>query len=294
MSEAGTGPPDRGSASGAPAAVRAFPRTQSRWAGLVPSAIFSPIELVGGLTQLAVRVLFSAVRRPYGYWRTVRDEMYGVLRVSWFPMTLAVFTFGLMIGILGLNFTTLLGAGNRYGQYFFIVNIREFTPWINSMVVAGIVGAAICSDLGSRKVREELDALEVLGTDPVRELVLPRIVSVTILTPLLMIVSLLIGVICAVVSSVTYGDVPAGEYFATVYANLTVVEIMFALVKSTIIGFVIGIVCSYMGLNASGGAAGVGRAVNRAVVIAFALVFVIDLIINLIALGLFPEMQTVR
>jgi phospholipid/cholesterol/gamma-HCH transport system permease protein len=224
----------------------------------------------------------------------VRDEMYGVLRVSWFPMTLAVFTFGLMVGILGLNFTDLLGAANRYGQYFFIINVREFTPWINSMVVAGIVGAAVCSDLGARKVREELDALDVLGVDPVRELVLPRIVSVTLLTPLMMIVSLLIGVVCALVSSVSYGGVPAGEYFATVYANLTVVEIAVALVKSTIIGFVIGIVCSYMGLEASGGAAGVGRAVNRAVVIAFALVFVVDLIINLIALGLFPEMQTVR
>ncbi|MDT7660833.1 MAG: phospholipid/cholesterol/gamma-HCH transport system permease protein [Pseudonocardiales bacterium] len=279
---------------GGPRSVRLVPRTQSAWAGFVPGVVFRPVELVGGLTELAVKVLGSAIRRPVGYWTAARDEMYGVLRVSWFPMTLSVFTFGLMVGILGLNFTSLLGAANRYGQYFFIVNVREFTPWINSMVVAGIVGAAVCSDLGARKVREELDALDVLGVDPVRELVLPRIVSITILTPLLMIVSLLIGVVCAVVSSVTYGNVPAGEYFATVYANLTVVELAVALIKSTVIGFVIGIVCSYMGLNASGGASGVGRAVNRAVVISFALVFVVDLVINLIALGLYPEMQTVR
>jgi phospholipid/cholesterol/gamma-HCH transport system permease protein len=288
---------DVGTASGGAPPTRpsrSVPRTQSRWAGYVPNGVFGPVELAGGFTELAGKVIVSAVRRPVGYWGAVRDEMYGVLRVSWFPMTLAVFTFGLMVGILGLNFTSLLGAANRYGQYFFIVNIREFTPWINSMVVAGIVGAALCSDLGSRKVREELDALDVLGVDPVRELVLPRIVSVTLLTPLLMIVSLLIGVGCALVSSVTYGGVPAGEYFATVYANLTIVEISVALIKSTVIGFVIGIVCSYLGLTASGGAAGVGRAVNRAVVIAFALVFVVDLIINLIALGLFPAMQTVR
>jgi phospholipid/cholesterol/gamma-HCH transport system permease protein len=271
-----------------------FPRTHSRWARFVPAGVYGPLELAGGFTELAGKVLWSAIRRPWGYWTAARDEMYGVLRVAWFPMALAVFTFGLMIGILGLNFTTLLGADNRYGQYFFTINVREFTPWINSMVVAGIVGAAVCSDLGARKVREELDALDVLGVDPVRELVLPRIVSVTILTPLLMIVSVLIGVICALVSSVTYGGVPAGEYFATVYANLTVAEIAVSLLKSTVIGFVIGIVCSYMGLNASGGAAGVGRAVNRAVVISFALVFVVDLVINLIALGLYPEMQTVR
>jgi phospholipid/cholesterol/gamma-HCH transport system permease protein len=239
-------------------------------------------------------VLGSAIRRPTGYWGAVRDEMFSVLRSSWFPVSLAVFTFGLMIGILGLNFATLLGAANLYGQYFFIVNVREFTPWINSMVVAGIIGSALCSDLGARKVREELDALDVLGVDPVRELVLPRIISVTLLTPLLMMMSLGIGVLCALVSSVAYADVPASEYLNVVYGNLAVVELIVAVIKSTLIGFVIGIVCAQMGLSATGGSAGVGRAVNQAVVIAFVLIFGIDLIINLIALGLFPEMQTVR
>ncbi|WP_084216279.1 MlaE family ABC transporter permease [Pseudonocardia spinosispora] len=261
---------------------------------LLPRAVYSPLDMLGGIVQLGARVLYFMVRDVTGYWRSVRDEMYETLRVSWFPITLAVFSFGLMVGILALNFTTLLGANNRYGQYFFVGNVREFTPWINSMVVAGIVGAAMCADLGARKVREELDALAVLGVDGVRELVVPRIVSMTLLTPLIMCVSVFIGVQCALVSSVTYGDVPAGEYLATVYANLTVVEIVVAFLKSTIIGFVIGVVCSYLGLTASGGAAGVGRAVNQAVVISFALVFVVDLLINLIALGLYPEMQTVR
>jgi phospholipid/cholesterol/gamma-HCH transport system permease protein len=162
-------------------------------------------------------VLYKGLRPPRGYWAAVVDEMYGVLKRTWFPMSVAVFTFSLMIGILGLNLLGLLGAGNRYGQYFFIVNTREFTPWINSMVVAGIVGAAICADLGARRVREELDALEVLGVDPVRELVLPRIISTTVLTP----VSLLIGIVCGLFSSATYGGVPAGDYVATVLRNLT-------------------------------------------------------------------------
>jgi phospholipid/cholesterol/gamma-HCH transport system permease protein len=270
------------------------PRTQSRWAGYIPARIFGPVQLAGGFISLGGRVIGSAIRRPTGYWGAVRDEMYDVLRTSWFPVCLAVFTFGLMIGILGLNFANLLGASNLYGQYFFIVNVREFTPWINSMVVAGIIGSSLCADLGARKVREELDALEVLGVDPVRELVLPRIVSITLLTPLLMVMSLLIGVLCALASTVTYADVPAAEYFATVYNNLAVVELIVAVIKSTMIGFVIGIICAHLGLTAVGGSAGVGRAVNQAVVIAFALVFVVDLLINLIALGLYPEMQTVR
>jgi phospholipid/cholesterol/gamma-HCH transport system permease protein len=226
--------------------------------------------------------------------RAVRDEMYSTLKLCWFPMILAVFTFGMMIAILGMNFIGLLGAANRYGQYFFIVNIREFTPWINSMVVAGIVGAAICADLGARKVREELDALRVLGTDPIDELVTPRVITATIMTPLLMLASVVIGIITGLIGSIYFGAVPAGDYFSTLFGNVTKIELWSALLKSTIVGFVIGIVCAHKGITSSGGAMGVGRAVNHAVVIAFALVFVVDLAFNMITLGLFPEMQSVR
>lgn len=262
--------------------------------GPVPNTVTDVVAGIGGITRLAGTVVAGFVRRPFGFWGEVRDESYRVLTRTWVPMALAVFTFSLMIGIVGLNFLNLLGAGYRYGQYFFIVNMREFTPWINSMVVAGILGAALCADLGARKVREELDALRVLGIDPVRALVLPRVVTMTVLTPMLMLVSLFVGVLCGLVSSVTYGGVPVADYLATVLKNLTTVEIVVALGKSTVIGFVIGVVCAHHGLDARGGAIGVGRAVNQAVVVSFVLVFVIDMVVNLTALGLFPEMGSVR
>lgn len=270
------------------------PGPNSNWAGYVPPVALNPVAELGAIARLAGVVLWSAIRRPVGYWRSVRDEMYNVLRICWFPMILSVFTFGIMVAILGMNFVGLLGAANRYGQYFFIVNIREFTPWINSMVVAGIIGAALCADLGARKVREELDALEVLGISPVREIVLPRVLTTTFMTPLLMLVSLLIGIITGLIGSIVFGSVPAGDYFSTLYGNLTLVELWSAMLKSTIIGFVIGIVAAHKGITSRGGAMGVGRSVNQAVVIAFALVFVVDLVFNMVFLGLFPEMQSVR
>jgi phospholipid/cholesterol/gamma-HCH transport system permease protein len=278
--------------SGDRAVVRGLPKNQISWTARVPIA--STVADIGVLTQLAGQVLWSAVRRPIGYWSAVRDEMHSVLRTSWFPMSLAVVAFSLMIGFLGLNVTSLLGANNRYGQYFFIQNIREFTPWVNSMVVAGIVGAAICSDLGARKVREELDALRVLGIDPVRELVLPRVISTTFLTPLLLLLSLGVGLFCGLFSSITYGGVPAGDYWDTVFKNLTTTEMVVAVLKSLTIGFMTGTVGAYKGLDSRPGATGVGRAVNQAVVLSFALVFIIDLAFNMITLGLFPELQTVR
>lgn len=266
----------------------------------VPSAVAGPniayrgvVEL-GGMVRFTARVLRVVLRRPWGFWGGVVEEMYRVLARAWLPMVLAVFTFSLMIGILGLNFLNLLGAGYRYGQYFFVVNTRDFTPWINSMIVAGIVGTALCADLGARTVRQEIDALVVLGVDPVRELVVPRVVALSILTPLLMMVSLGMGILGGLVSSVVYGDVPSADYWATLFKNLTTVELGLAVAKSLLIGVATGVVCAYKGLSARGSAAAVGRAVNEAVVIAFVLVFVIDFVFNMTALGLFPQLGSVR
>lgn len=258
------------------------------------AAPLTPLLRLGGPTLLAARLIGSVVRRPVGFWADVRDEAHRVLTRTWLPMALAVFTFSLMIGIVGLNFLGLLGAGYRYGQYFFIVNIREFTPWINSMVVAGIIGTALCADLGARRTREELDALAVMGVDPVRKLVLPRVVVTTLLTPALMLVSLFVGIFCGLVSSATYGAVPVADYLDTVLRNLTGVEIALAMVKSTLIGFTVGVVSAQYGLTATGGPIGVGKAVNQSVVLSFVLVFVIDGVLNVVALGLFPEMGSVR
>ncbi|KAA9153974.1 ABC transporter permease [Amycolatopsis acidicola] len=263
-------------------------------AGKLPGGVFGLLEQAGAMAQLLGEVVWSAIRRPVGYWRAVRDEMYTLLKLCWFPMILAVFTFGVMVAILGINFTTLIGANNRYGQYFFIASVREFSPWINSMVVAGIIGAALAADLGARRVREELDALKVLGMDPVRELVLPRVVSAVFMTALLNMVAIMIAVLSGLFGIIVFGGVSGGEYFSTLYANLTPVEVWGSFIKSAVFGLVIGVVCSYKGFTAQGGAIGVGRAVNQAVVISFVVIWLVDFAFSSIMLGLNPEMQTVR
>jgi phospholipid/cholesterol/gamma-HCH transport system permease protein len=289
--------PVDGAKTSSPVAARSpefVPRTQSRWAGYVPALIFSPLVFLGGVMQLAVRVLREAIFRPFGYWKAVRDEMFFTLKLAWFPIVAAITTFGLMVGIQCVNFTRLPGAPNRCGQYFFIVNLRDFSPWINSLVVAGVVGAAICADLGARKIREELDALDVLGVDPIRELVLPRMVSITLLTPMFLVISVMIIMVDAMVSSYFIGDVPISEYLTLVYSNLSPTEITGGIIKALIVGFTIGIVCAFKGLDTTGGAIGVGRAVNQAVVISFVAVFTISGLFNMILLGLFPNMQVLR
>lgn len=262
--------------------------------GRTPRPVFEPLAEAGAMVQLLGRVTWSAVRRPTGYWRAVRDEIYDTLRLCWFPLILSAFTFCLLFAILALTFLILIGASNRYGQYFLIFNLRAFSPWINAMVVAGVVGAAMTADLGARKIREELDAFVVLGIDPVRELVLPRVITAAVMTCLLNLVSVVVGIVAGLVGVVHFGQVAPAIYFGTLFSNLTTIEIGFALLKSALFGVAIGVVCSYKGINSSGGAMGVGRAVNQAVVISFATIFIIDFFFTTTMLGWAPSLNTAR
>ncbi len=262
--------------------------------GFLPRLLVEPLVEAGGMMQMLGKVLWSAIRHPVGYWRATRDEIYDVLKLCWFPLLLSVFGFGLMTAIMALNFVGLFGGSNRYGQYFFVENLREYAPWINAMVVAGVVGAAMTADLGARKVREELDALQVLGVEPVRLLVLPRVVAATVITPLLLLVSIAIGIVTGMIGEMSFGHVPAADYFAILYSNVVPVELWTSLIKSALFGLATGVVCSYKGINSRGGAIGVGRAVNQAVVISFVVIFVIDFYFTTIELGLVPAEQVTR
>src|ERR687885_177177 len=114
------------------------------------------------------------------------------LRLCWMPLLIS--TVALSYGAPGLqagNFLTLFGAIDRLGGFFVLTSIREFGPNVTSIILAGVAGTAMTADLGARKIREELDALQVLGVDPVKNLVVPRFLSLMIVTGLFNIYALL-------------------------------------------------------------------------------------------------------
>lgn len=270
------------------------PTAASRAVGLLPAGVRTLGGEVGGMAQLAGKLLWSAIRHPRGYWRAVLDETYRTLKVASVPMILSVFCYGLFVGVLALTWLRLIGANYLYGPTMVTSSMRNFSTWINAMVVAGVVGAALTADLGARRIREELDALEVLGVDPVRTLVLPRVVSATIITGLLSVVSITVSIVDTGVSTYYVSHLPFSDYFGTVFNNLTPVEEISYLVNNTLIGFLIGVVCAYKGLHTKPGAIGVGRAVNQAVVVAFLGIFVVQFVYQAIVLALFPTMGTMR
>ncbi|MGD9734997.1 MAG: ABC transporter permease, partial [Solirubrobacterales bacterium] len=160
-------------------------------------------------------------------------------------------------------------------------------------VVGGVAGTAITADLGARKIREELDALQVLGVDPIKNLVVPRFLALMVVTALLDIFAIVFGLSGGIVAELIYRQ-SLGGFFATLFSNATVTDLWASVAMCTIFGAIISIVCCYKGMTASGGAEGVGRAVNQAVVISFVAVFFFQFVASAVLLATNPELQAVR
>ena len=267
---------------------------RSSVAARVLSVLTKPLILAGAMGAFLGIVLYSAVRHPVGYWSDVRDQMYDTMRLCWIPVVVSTVAFGFGApGLQGGNIYLLFGIPDRLGSFFLMASVREFAPWINAMIIAGVMGTAITADLGARRIREEIDAMEVLGVNPIRALILPRVLATVFMTALMDIVALLGGVVGGFIASIYLGANPAA-YVSNFFANATTPDIWGSVVKSLFFGLLIGVISCYMGLNAKGGPSGVGRAVNVAVVTAFAAIWVFNYVYTALLLGLNPEMQVFK
>ena len=245
----------------------------------------SLFEQVGDMMILTAKTLSSAIRPPYPYGGEFIGQFLFALQLCWFPMMISCIAFGFGApGLQAANFLSLFGALDRLGGFFILASIREFAPIVTAIVVAGVAGTAITADLGARKIREELDALQVLGVDPIKNLVVPRFLALMLITGLLDVYALLFGITGGLGAEILYNQ-PLGGFFATLFNNASVTDLWGSVIKCTLFGAIIAVVCCYKGMTASGGAAGVGRAVNEAVVIAFMGIGAFNYVFTQIAVG---------
>lgn len=268
--------------------------------------VISPLAALWAMTMRALSqsgmilvfggtVIKSAVRNPRGYWADTGIQFYSNLRLVAVPMVISLVAFGLGApGIQGGNIENIFGIPEQLGSFFVMASIREFAPWIDAMVVAGVVGTAITADLGARRIREEIDALEVLGLDPIRELAIPRVLSTMLLTGLCDVAGVLIGAIGGYIAAVPLLGAAPGNFFHDFFLNASATDLWGSVVKTTLFGLIIGVVCCYKGLKAEGGPAGVGRAVNQAVVASFALIWTVNYVFTDILLGTHPGIQVIK
>ena len=251
-------------------------------------------EELGDMTILAGRTVSSALRPPYPYGGEFVAQFLFVLRLCWFPLLVSTICINYAApGLQAANFLSLFGALDRLGGLFVLASIREIGPLVTAIVLAGVAGTAITADLGARKIREELDALQVLGVDPVKNLVVPRFLALMLVTGLFNIYAMLFGLFGGVVAELVYHQ-PLGPFWDNLFANADTTDLWGAALKAVTYGAIIAIVCCYKGMTASSGAEGVGRAVNQAVVIAMLAVGSFDYVFTQTLLATHPQILVIK
>jgi phospholipid/cholesterol/gamma-HCH transport system permease protein len=154
--------------------------------------------------------------------------------------------------------------------------VMELGPVMTAIVVSGRAGAAIAAELGTMKVTEQIDALYTLGTDPIRYLVIPRLIAFMLVLPLLTVISDFTGILGGLfVAQVKY-DIPANVYWHDIIDNMLIRHFVHGFTKTFVFAFVISLVCGYKGITTRGGAEGVGKSTTSAVVTSMVLVLVLD------------------
>ncbi|MPZ93629.1 MAG: ABC transporter permease [Propionibacteriales bacterium] len=254
---------------------------------LTSSKAAGPLRATGTLFAFALDVFRQLFRPPFQV-REFLQQSWFVASVTIIPTALVAIPFGAVIALQVGGLITQFGAQSFTGSAAVLAVIREAGPIATALLIAGAGGSAICADLGARKIREELDAMMVLGIDPIQRLVVPRVLACMMIAVFLNGLVSVVGVIGGYVFNVVLQDGTPGSYLASFTALAQLPDLWQGMVKALIFGLIAAIVASYKGMNAKGGPKGVGDAVNEAVVITFMLLFVVNFVLSAIYFQLVP------
>ena len=231
------------------------------------------------------RVARATVTRPF-YFRDV-VEQFETIGVGSLTVVLLTGMFTGMVLALQSGITLdQFGARSMVGRLVSASRVKELGPVRTGLMVAGRVGSGIAAELGSMMVTEQIAALRALGTDPVRKLVLPRILAGLVMVPLLTIVSGGVGMVGAWIVTVTQLQVASSVYWNSVVDGLYIQDVWMGLIKPFFIGFTITSIGCHVGMRTRGGTQGVGRATTNAVVAASVAVIAVDFLVTKVLIAL--------
>ncbi|MDI3313930.1 MAG: ABC transporter permease [Mycobacterium sp.] len=223
---------------------------------------------IGGFVTLSLDILVQAVRPPFA-WREFIQQMAFISRACTISAMLLSIPFSLIlalqVGIVLFN----IGAIDLISAGIALSTITQTGPMTTVFVIAGSGATAVCADLGARTIREEIDAMRVMGVDPVRALLVPRVAALTICAMLLNAITCGVGLIAGYIFSVWLQDVNPGAFAANLTLITGLSDTTVSFVKATLFGLMAGLIACYKGTTPRGGPQGVGNAVNETVVFSF-------------------------
>ncbi|HIV58853.1 MAG TPA: ABC transporter permease [Candidatus Stackebrandtia faecavium] len=246
------------------------------------------LETIGDFARYTSDTVRAVPRRPFQLGEVVRQAWF-IASVSILPTALVAIPFGAVIALQLGSLSRQIGAESYAGAASVLAVVREAGPIVTALLIAGAGGSAICADLGSRKIREELDAMETLGVDPIQRLVVPRVIAGAFVGFFLNGVVSAVGIAGGYIFNVYMQGGTPGAYLASFSALGQVPDLVSAQLRALVFGILAALIACYMGMNAKGGPKGVGQAVNTSVVVSFMVLFAVNFVMVAVYFQIVPQ-----
>lgn len=268
-----------------------WPSVVGRLIDVMRGRVLQSVETLGSIAVLAVRAILHGaddlVRGRFP-WKELILQCGSIISVSLLPCVLVTIPIGVTVALQVGSLARQIGAESMTGASNGVAIIQQGAPLVTALLLAGAAGSAMCADLGARTIREELDALNVMGIDPRRRLVTPRIFAMIFVGTLLCGVVIFTGVMAGYAFNVVVQDGTPGSYMGSLAAFATPPDLAVALLKSATFGFIAAVVACHKGMDVTGGPKAVAQAVNSSVVITVVLLFAVNVVMTQMYVALFP------
>jgi len=223
------------------------------------------------------------------WWQEYLRQCWFIAKVTSVPVMLISIPFGMVIALHVGSFSRQLGAESATGAAMVLAIVREAAPVATALLIAGAGGSAMTADIGSRKIRDEIAAMEVMAVNPIGRLVTPRLLAASTVALFLVSLVSVAGLAGGYVFNVLVQHVTAGAYFSGFTQLVQLPDLWQSLAKAWVFGFIAAMVSCYKGLYCKGGPKGVGDAVNQGVVITFIFIFFVNFIMTTLYFALVPQ-----
>jgi phospholipid/cholesterol/gamma-HCH transport system permease protein len=250
------------------------------------TSIDTMLRYLGGISELTAQTAARSLRRPFeARALLVQFEQIGVRSVSIVVVT-ALFI-GMVLALQTAYALQDFGGKLFIGKVVSLSLVRELAPVLMALMVGGRVGAGITAELGTMKVTEQIDALRAFATDPVRKLVVPRVMATVVMMPLLTTIACAVGIFGGMIIAVVTLNLSANFYFRSVITTLQFSDLISGIGKTLFFGAAIALIACFNGLRTSGGADGVGRATTSTVVTASISILIMNFFLTKLFLVIF-------
>lgn len=251
-----------------------------------PSRLLTDLLTRLGRFALFVGQVIVSMLRPPFYFDQVLESAARVGSRCVIPVVLVLAPFGMVISLHGTQVFRMFGAERMLGLLVGIATFRELAPNLAAILIAAQAGAAFAAELAAMRVQEEIDATRIMGIDPLKYHVAPRILGMILASPLLAVVGCAAGVLGGYVMAILVNGQNGGAFLDNLYTNLSLFDLWSSMFKAGVFGALIGCLGCYYGYYAEGGAQGVGEAVNRTVVYSVTFFLVVNYFLSTALFGI--------